>query len=317
MNKVFDEQDPTIRWLLDGDPAIRWQTQRDLLGVSAETWQPEQHRTLSEGWGARLLALQEAGGGWGGGIYSPKWISTTYTLLTLWLIGIPADHPPAQRGAAVMFDGLFGPLESANFERRLAQCDQCITGFMLSVGAYFLPGDARLEKLVQQLLAERMPDGAWNCRIGRRPAPHHSSLHTSFNVLEGLRVWLKATPDHPLRAAVLAAEQETLEFVLAHRLYKSDKTGEPIKHAFTLLSFPYRWHYTILRGLDYFARIGTPYDARLQDALDVLIGRRRPDGTWPVQNRFAGRDFFLMEKIGAPSRWNTLSALRVLGRYSV
>ena len=91
--------DDPIDWLMAGDPAIRWQALRDLLGAPEREWKAEQRRTLEGGWGARLLALQEPNGDWGGGIYSPKWTSATYTLLTLRSIGIPRECEAAQRGA--------------------------------------------------------------------------------------------------------------------------------------------------------------------------------------------------------------------------
>ncbi|MBW7884125.1 MAG: hypothetical protein H3C34_16080 [Caldilineaceae bacterium] len=301
-----------IPWLLDGDPAIRWQTMRDLQHAPEKEWRAEQRRTLSEGWGAQLLALQAPDGSWGGGIYSPKWTSTTYTLLTLCAIGIPHDHPPAQRGAALVLDKQLGRARDDLFMRNLAACDRCIVGMDLMIAAYFGVRDGRMDAMVENLLGEIMPDGAWNCRRGREPEPHHSSFHTTFNVLEGLQVWLETTPQHPLRNDVLDAEQRALEFTLEHRLFKSDKTGKVINHRFTMLSFPHRWYYNILRGLAHFASANWPYDERMEDAIALLKSRRRSDGTWPVQHKYSGRVYFDMEKTGGPSRWNTLRALRVL-----
>jgi hypothetical protein len=297
-----------ISWLLEGDPAIRWQTQRDLLGAPAVQWQAERQRTVTEGWGARLLALQGADGGWGEGVYSPKWTSTTYTLLTLCDIGIPHD----QRAAALLIDQMLGHTLDKAFLHNLAVCDRCIVGMILWVTAYFGVRDARMDALVANLLAEMMPDGGWNCARRRHPQTHHSSFHTTFNVLDGLRAWLETTPAHPLRCDVLAAEQRALALLLAHRLFKSDKSGEVINPTFAMLSYPHRWHYTVLRGLDYFARIGAARDERVGDAIALLRSRRRVDGTWPVQHKFSGKVFFDMEKTGGPSRWNTLRALRVL-----
>ena len=301
-----------IPWLLEGDPAIRWQALRDLQTVPRETWQAERRRTVLTGWGARFLALQAPDGSWGGGIYSPKWISTTYTLLSLCTLGIPCDHAPAQKGAALMLDRLLGPLCDDPFLNSLERCDRCVVGMCLQVACYFGIRDARVDAMVENLLAERMPDGAWNCRRQRPPKPHHSSFHTTFNVLEGLREWLESTPRHALRDDVLSAEHAALELLLEHRLFKSDKTGQVIDHTFTLLANPPRWHYNLLRGLAYFARTDAPRDTRLGDAIELLRHRRRADGTWPVQHKFSGKVFFEMEKTGGPSRWNTLQALRVL-----
>jgi hypothetical protein len=106
---VSEQSDQTVDagnldWLMQGDPAIRWQTMRDLLDAPVEEWQAEQHKTVVEGWGSQLLSCQNLDGGWGEGAYSPKWTSTTYTLLTLRQIGIPRDCAEAQRGTHHMLD---------------------------------------------------------------------------------------------------------------------------------------------------------------------------------------------------------------------
>ena len=301
-----------VAWLMDGDPAIRWQTMRDLIDAPSDDWQAERHRTTNEGWGAKLLAFQALDNSWGGGVYAPKWTSTTYTLLTLCAIGIPDNHPAARKAAALVVDHQLGTTCSEGFDRNLAALDRCIVGMDLLIAAYFGIDNTRVTALVENLLSERMPDGAWNCRRLRTPKPHHSSFHTTFNVLEGLRQWLEVTPDHPLRNDVLAAEQQALAFMLDHRLFKSDKTGQIISERFTRLSYPHRWHYDVLRGLAHFARASCPRDNRLQDAVDLLYQRRQPDGRWPVQQKYAGKVFFDMEKTGSASRWNTLRSLRVL-----
>ncbi|MBC8402537.1 MAG: hypothetical protein H8E14_13695, partial [Candidatus Marinimicrobia bacterium] len=81
---------------------------------------------------------------------------------------------------------------------------------------------------------------------------------------------------------------------------------------FLLLSYPCRWHYDILRALDYFQKARISYDSRMQPALDLLLKKRRKNGTWPVQNKHPGQVHFDLEPVGQPSRWNTLRALRVL-----
>jgi hypothetical protein len=302
--------DDTVGWLMAGDPAIRWQTMRDLLGAPEQEWRAEQRRALETGWGARLLALQDANGGWGGGIYSPKWTSTTYTLLTLRSIGIPRDCQAAQRGVQLALDSLLGATCDAKFHEKLVACDRCIVGMLIQLTVYFKIDDARLEAIVDNLLSEMMPDGAWNCRRDRRPRPHHSSLHTTFNVLDGLREYVELY-DGARRDDVLAAERSAREFTLQHRFYRSDKTGHVINSKFAKLSLPYRWQYNVLRALDYFARAGAPRDDRAQDAI-ALLSEQQSDGRWPAQQKYSGKVFFEMESIGAPSRWCTLRALRVL-----
>lgn len=303
--------DACISWLMEGDPAIRWQTLRDLLDAPQEEWRAEQARTLETGWGARLLAEQQPNGGWGGGAYSPKWISTTYTLLTLTGIGIPRTCAAGRRGAEQALAALLGPVRDTAFKSNLARLDRCIVGMLLHYCVYFGMEDERIEAIADNLLNERMPDQAWNCRRGRRPEPYHSSVHTTINVLEGVREYVEWDAA-PRRAEMLAAEQAAREFLLVHRLFRSHRSGEIIRPEFTLLPYPPRWHYDILRALEHFARSGAARDPRLQDAVDILKSRRRTDGTWSIQHRYGGKVFFWMEPGGKPSRWNTLRALRVL-----
>ncbi len=297
-------------WLLEGDPAIRWQTMRDLKGSARKTYQAERARTASLGWGADLLARQDSDGGWGGGVYSPKWISATYTLLTLCDIGLPGDNAAARRGAARAIDGLLGERVDDSFTSKLVDLDRCIIGMILRIGVYFGIDSGRIEAIVANLLSERMPDAGWNCRMHRRPFPQHSSFHTTLNVLDGLREYIEHGGARMKEAK--AAEAGALELLAQHRLFRSDHTGNVIRPEFARFAFPPRWHYDAFRALDYFARAGAPRDPRLGEAIELLREKRHEDGCWRIQYKYSGRVFFDMEKGGVPSRWNTLRALRVL-----
>jgi hypothetical protein len=306
------EDNTTIGWLMEGDAAIRWQTMRDLLDAPGAEWQAEQAATAQTGWGAQLLAHQDADGRWGGGLYAPKWTSTTFTLLMLRAIGLPRDHAAAQQGAALVLNGLLGERCDDKFRQALAACDRCIVGMILSLSVYFQIDDARVDAIIENVLAEMMADGAWNCRKHRKPFPKHSSFHTTLNVLDGVRDVLELCPHTSYHRDLVAAEQSALELLLQHKLFRSDKSGAVINPKFTLFSFPPYWHYDVLRGLSYFARAQANRDPRAQDAIDLLHHKRLPDGTWPVQNRYSGKVFFNMESLSKPSRWNTLRALRIL-----
>lgn len=316
----------TIDFLMSGDPAIRWQTMRDLLEAPEAEWQAERRRTLESGWGVKLLAQQDPEGTWGGGLYAPKWISTTYTLLALIHIGIPPDCAAAREAARLLLDRMLGETYDTAFARKLKDMDRCIVGMLLEIAVYFCITDVytadagrkdadRIEAIVDNLLNEIMPDGGWNCRKGRkmskRPAPHHSSFHTTSSVLDGLREYMEQFSG-PQGQAVLAAEQAARELLLEHRLLYSDHTGQEINPQFARLVYPYRWHYSLLRGLEYLARVNAPRDDRLQDAIALLNGKRLPDGLWPLEHKYGGVVFFNMERVGKPSRWVTLRALRVL-----
>jgi len=298
-----------IDWLLDGDPAIRWQAMRDLLDRPAEAWLSERARTAIEGWGSELSARQDHGGTWAGGVYGPKWTGTTYAMLLLRDIGIPADNVQVRAGARIVIDRLLVPASCARFTERLLDSDDCVAGMILSLASVYGEHDNRLDAIAAHLIAVQMPDGGWNC--ARKRGATHSSVHTTLNVLDGLHDYsdLVAIPES---VAMEEAVRRAHAFLLHHHLYQSHRTGAPMQNAFTLLSFPPRWHFDILRGLDHFQRVGSVRDERLSDAIASLRKRQLKNGAWPLQNRHIGPTHFQMERVGKPSRWNTLRALRVL-----
>jgi hypothetical protein len=292
--------DPVLDWLLAGDPAIRWQTLRDL---QRRPFQSERRRVATEGWAARLLALQDDDGRWAGGIYTPKWTSTTYTLLLLRDMGLARGNPQALRACRLLLDQGFWADGGINFcPGRAKRSETCITAMTLAVAAWFGLKDQRLSALTGHLRAARLADGGWNCRAAPGyGAATHSSFHTTISVLEALRQWGDPEACRPGE-----------EFLLAHRLFRSHRTGEVAKPEFTRFHFPPRWHYDVLRGLDYFRSAGCARDPRLQDAIDLLKSRRSADGLWRLARGYPGKIFFELELVGQPSRWNTLRALRVL-----
>lgn len=309
--KAFS-RDPVITWLLEGDPAIRWQVLRDLLDRPREEWEAEQSRVASEGWGARLLEHQDASGRWTPRLYGQKWISTTYSMVLLRQLGLPHDDPRALRACPLFLDeGLWhdGGINLSATQRR---SETCITGMVLGLLSWFRVEDPRREQVVGYLLREQMADGGWNCQRDRGAV--HSSFHTTINVLEGMRDYVES--GGPRAAEALKAEAQAREFFLAHRLYRSHRTGRIVNPAFMRFSFPPRWHHDVLRTLDYFQASGALYNKRLDDPLDLISKKRGQDGRWVLQNRHPGRTFFELEQVGKPSRWNTLRALRVIDWYA-
>ncbi|GAB4371412.1 MAG: hypothetical protein Kow0042_14170 [Calditrichia bacterium] len=138
----------------------------------------------------------------------------------------------------------------------------------------------------------------------------HSSFHTTINGLEGLWVYENFKPER--RLIIRESRQGAVNFLLIHRLFRSHRNGRIVDPKITRLSFPPRWRYDILRILDFFQECKIPYDPRMEDALEILRKKQLNDGTWPLQNRHAGKTWFEMETVGQPSSWNTLRALRVL-----
>jgi hypothetical protein len=314
--------DAPIAWLLDGDPAIRWQTLRDLVGADELTVAREQRKIARNGWGARLLAKQDVKGTWAAGrssvgimsdrgLYTPKWISTTYTMLLLRDFGLSANNRQARKACRLLLDqGLQrdGGINYGIWGKWTGRGETCITGMVLSILSYFQYDDARLDIIADNLLEVQMPDGGWNCQ--RPYGATHSSVHTTISALEGLRFY--ELHRRRKRRAVREAQRRGREFLLVHRLFRSHRTGQIIKPAFLRFTFPPRWHYDILRALDYFQAVDAPRDPRLADAIGIVESTRREDGRWSLQHCYKGKTYFELERLGAPSRWNTLRALRVL-----
>ena len=298
--------DGRLEWLLEGDPSIRWQVERDLLDAPEETWKTTQATVTTEGWGARFLAERSESGLWASGLYSPKWTSTTYTLLQLFRMGLPRDNQSAVSSVGILLDAqiwMFG-----RGERQVR--DDCVAGFALSLSSWFTIDDQRRESLLAGILDQQLPDGGWNCRTARRNDVTHSSFHTTINVLEGLREYVISGGRQS--SDVERAESSAREFFCAHNLYRSHRNRHVPDERMTRLPFPPRWHHDILRGLDYFRAADAHRDERLADPVDVLVGYCRDDGTWPIHANYGGKVWFTMEGGRSPSRWNTLRALRVL-----
>lgn len=302
-------------WLLESDPAIRWQVLRDLADAPAEAVAEERARVATEGWGARLLALQGSDGQWAGGACFPArgsadndapgqpWTSTLPTLQLLHDFGIDPqderirvavtqvrDHCTWEHDGQKFFDG---------------EVEPCINGRTVTLGVYFgLPVDP----IVERLLSEQLEDGGWNCDAERGSV--RSSFATTINVLEGLLAHERATGGS---AAGIAARRRGEAYLLERQLFRRKSTGAIVDPAWLQFSFPVRWQYDVLRALDYFRSVGEPPDPRLREAIDLLRSKRQSDGRWLLEHTHPGAIHFALEEgDGQPSRWNTLRALRVL-----
>jgi hypothetical protein len=297
MGEKASDRSRVIDWLLDGDPAIRWQTMRDLVGAEESEWGSEQERVATEGWGARLLMHQDEEGRWTPRLYGKKWISTTYTMVLLREMGLPRSDPRALKSCQLFLAELLGIRQSR---------DTCIAAMVLALLYWFDVDDRLREPVLEHVLALQLADGGWNCD----EQSSHGSFHTTCTALEALRVC--AVAGVPSVHETEAAEARGQEFFLQHRMFRSHQTGEVANQRFLRFSFPTRWHYDVLRGLDYFRSAGSLDDQRLEEAIDVVEEKRDRDGRWPLQQRWPGATWFEMETVGEPSRWNTLRAMRVL-----
>ncbi len=304
-----EQRKSVMQWLLDSDPSIRWEVMRDLMDESDEIVAGERSRVACEGWGARLLELQASDGQWGGGTWLPRcWISTSDTVLLLRDLGLDPTNERARRAIGLVRDRCtWGPEfgDSPFFE---GEVEPCINGRVLASGAYF--GEAS-DRLLDRLLHEQLEDGGWNCYA---PPSKRSSFHSTICVLEGLLEYEKAKG---ATTALLDARLRGQEYLMERSMFRSLSTGAVIDHAWTQFSFPTRWHYDVLRGLDYLRSAGVEPDDRLTEAIDLVERKRDSHGRWPLENPHAGKVHFDMENgAGHPSRWNTLRGLRVLDWYS-
>jgi hypothetical protein len=309
-----------LAWLLDSDPSIRWQVMRDLLDAPEAEWAAERAKVETEGWGARLLAHEDEDGQWAGGAFIPSgfdsatwqregqpWTATHPTLAVLRELG---PDPASDRV------GRIGPLIGANSRWDEGaqpywegEVEPCINGATVANGTYL---GVDMSPVVARLVGERLEDGGWNCEAMNGSV--RSSFDTTINVLEGLLEYERATGGTPeSRAARQAGE----EYLLERRLFRKLSTGEPADPQYLQLLHPSRWHYDVLRALDYFrasaALTGAAPDPRLGEAIEHLRSRRLPDGKWPLDWSPTGRVWFEVDDgPGQPSRWVTLRAMRVL-----
>ncbi len=298
-----------IKWLLSGDPSIIYQTNRDLISISKDKLSELQNEISKNGWGRQFLDKRDNKTGmWGEGLYSPKWISTTYTLLDLKNLGLNPEQKDYIKSAGILLNGLWKIPEKKD-GRFL---DLCICGMLLNICCYAKIKSEKINQIIDYILEKQFLDGGYNCRW---EVDHdHGSFHTTINVLEGLKEYLE-NDYHYRKNKIISSTQKAHEFILMHRLFKSDKTGIIIDKKMTMLSYPYRWHYDILRVLDYFQSINMPYDSRMEDGLNLLLSKKTKENCWPVQQKYPGLVHFDMEQTGKPSRWNTLRVLRVLKKY--
>ena len=301
--------DQTIDWLLDSDPAIRWQVMRDLTDTPAEIVAAERSRIATEGWGLRLLDRQRPDGQWGDGVATPFWWSNMYTLLWLRDLGIDPTSAGARRAIDLVREGVtWGPGfgDSPFFE---GEIEPCINGRVVALGAYF---GERSDRLLDRLLGEQLTDGGWNCEAERGSV--RSSFHTTICVLEGLLAYERA---FGATSAVTDARRRGEEYLLARRLLRRLSTGNIIDPVWTEFAFPTLWQYDVLRALDYLRAADAQPDARVEEGIGVVRERNQGDGRWRLDVRhrdtlheeFAGR-------VGEPNRWVTLRARRVLNWYA-
>lgn len=311
--------EPVVEWLLDSDPALPWQVMHDLLGAPDQEIVRERSRVATEGWGARLLHLQQPHGQWSGAAWNHGWNSTMHVLWLWHLMGLDPASPEARQALERVREsvtwGGSGPAECANNPFFAGEIEPCINGQVAAAGAYFRQ-DVR--GLIDRLVGEQLADGGWNC-----DAPDGSiraSFNTTICVLEALSQYEKAMGPE---ARVADTRQRGQEYLLERKLLRRQATGEAIERdrksgaKWTEFAFPAWWHYDVLRGLDYLRGAGARPDERLAEAVELVASKQDHSGRWSLDVEYPGaRPVEMNERPGRSSRWNTLRALRVLKWYS-
>jgi hypothetical protein len=292
-----------IKWLLDSDPAIRWQIMRDLTDEAPDAIEAERARVATEGWGRQLLARQSRTGKWGGP--DRGLLVTLWSLVVLKHLGLDPGSKQARKMIGRVERLVFKGSDKRPFFH--GEVEPCINGRILGLGAYFKePNDA----LAHQLLSEQLEDGGWNCEA---PQSLRSSFHTTICVLEGLLDYERAGRKS---AAVTKARKRAESYLLERRMFRSLRTGEVVEKRWLRFSYPPIWHYDVLRGLDYLRNAGIKPDSRVKDAIEIVLERRHQNGRWPLNLLHPEHIPLKMETaVGSASRWNTLRALRVLRWY--
>lgn len=298
--------EPVLEWLLAADPAVAYQTRRDLLDDDDST---ARTAIATAGTAARILAARRTDGHRGQGFYRPKWTSTHYTLLEL------RDHQvdpglAACRMAVALCLRQIGTDGGVN-PSTVPDSDVCINGMFIAIAAYFGADPDDLASLLDFVLGQQLDDGGFNCRSNRRSGCRVSSVHTTTSVIDGFNEYLRTR--HPYRRhEVRIARDAAAECLLARRLYQVKATGAPIHPDVVKLHHPARWRFDVLRGLEVLAAAGVHDDDRLVPALGVLCRRRRPDQRWAANAGYPGLSHVVYARAGEPNPWITLKALRVL-----
>ncbi|MET0475845.1 MAG: squalene cyclase [Mycobacterium sp.] len=310
-------------WLLDSDPVLRWQVERDLLGEPSTTWEATRARIANEGFGNRLLALQQPDGQWAGGAFFPAdfdfhgpeaadgagqpWTATTWTLNALREWGLDPAVLRRRRTAELLAANARWEYDDLPYWDGEVDC--CINAWTIANGLWL---GADVTGIVDWVVEHRLTDGGWNCEWV--DGSTRSSFHSTLNTLKGLLAHEAATGGN---AETRAARRAGEEYLLTRNLFRRLTTGEPVAPWATRFAYPFRWSYDVLNAADYFRRAslldGTRPDVRMTEAIEIIRAARQPTGTWLQGGRHPGRVWFEVDvPTGQPSKWLTMFATRVL-----
>ncbi len=248
---------------------------------------------------------------------APAWLTTLFSLQLLRATGIDPADPAVAAAVARLETRLRWNDQGGCWDLRAPETggntffegeeEPCINGGALAAGSYF---QRPSESLMRRLLNEQLEDGGWNCEA---PKSIRSSFHTTICVLEGLLEYERAVGSAP---EVASSRKRGEEYLLQRALHRRLSTGETANPEFLEFAFPPRYHYDLLRALDYFRATGSAPDTRIAHAVRIVRSKRQADGRWLLDASYdEGLAFPMNEEVNQPSRWNTLRALRVLRWY--
>jgi hypothetical protein len=313
----------TLNWLLDDDePSVKYLTLTELLDEPIDSIKARKIRAQIAK-SDRVTALfsgQKSDGGFGCHPYS-KWMGAHWRLVSLIELALPEGDKRAIKAANTVLDWLTSPAHKKNIRLINGRTRRCASqeGNALAVCSRLgLGDDTRVKYLAESLISWQWPDGGWNCDKDKEA--HHSSFHESVIPMWGLIEYHRAT-DHK---GSLVAAKRTVEFMLLHKLFRSEKTGDIINPKWLELHWPHYWHYDILQGLRVLSLIGKIKEPRAGEALDIIEQKHllysrstRPglkaDGYYWNKPNAKG---LYMDPVdwwrGQPNKMLTLNAIRVL-----
>ncbi len=299
-----------IEWIRSGDPSLDYLVDRDLFDKKNES----KHSNIGKsGWCFEYIKNRNHDGSWGNRFYQPKWICSHYTILELRNLEYPPNDSLLQKeinrigNEEIASDGGINPSVTMDVS------DTCVTAMYLNYAVYYKADMQIIERIIDYLLEQRMDDGGYNCNFNQKGAVH-SSFHTSICVLEAFQTYISAKHTYRI-SEVLQSKDSIIEFLLAHKLFRSSRNNEIVDNKMLIMTYPFRWKYTTLRALNAFVDCNAKYDNRMDEVLDLIESKRGNDNKWKIQSSYPGKEFFKMEEAGKPSKIITYMALKILRKY--
>lgn len=308
-----------IDWLLDSDPMLRWQVERDLVGAPESVWRATRARIAHDGDGAALLSHQDPDGQWAGGAFFPAdmteepppheqpYTATTWTLTSLREGGL--DAAALDGTAELLRQNCRWEYDDLPYWD--GEVDVCINAMTLANGAWL---GVDMSPLASWFREHVQADGGWNCEWVE--GSERSSFHSTINAVRGLLAYEKLTGDTSVRDARHSGE----EYLLTRRLRYRLTTGERVGPWADLVVYPYRAPFTLLKAVDHITEAArwdaVAPDPRAAEAVERLRDARGDDGRWTQGWKFRG-DTWVAHDVepGEPSKWATFLAQRALDRW--